>query len=537
MVRRDETETLVHALCRRLGDDTRLIETHISWVLLSGERARKIKKPVDLGFLDFSTLEKRRFYCEEELRLNRRLASEWYLGVVAIGGAPDRPCVPAQGKAIEYFVEMRRFPDAARLDRLLEQGRLDAARIDAFARRIARFYQGLPGAPPDSPYGRPEAVYAPVAENFAELRGRLGDAAEPLAWIEAWSRAEFERQHERLAQRRRQGWIRECHGDLHLGNLAWVDGQPLVFDCIEFSPALRWIDPVNEIAFLLMDLRARGRADLGWGFLDTWLEITGDFAGLALMRFYRVYRAMVRAKVEAIQAGQRGGDPSAALRYLGLARELTGPASPRLLLTHGFSASGKSTLSRQLVERLGAVRLRSDVERKRLFGVPAGASARAAPGRGIYTADASRRVYARLLDLTGELLDAGWTVIVDAAFLEAARRAPFQRLAERRGVPWTLLPLEVPTEILRQRIRRRQGDVSDADLEVLEHQLAHHQPLSAAERRHAIPVDAGQPLDLDGLIAALGEVVAGGPMGRQDVDHIEAGFVVDARIDDDDVTE
>ncbi len=494
---------LIRSLCRLFGKDTQLIETHISWVLLSGDRARKIKKPLDLGFLDFSSLAKRRFYCREELRLNQRLAPQWYLDVVAIGGMPEQPRLRATEDIIEYLVEMRRFPESARLDHLLDRGALRAEWMDAFARRIAAFHQGLPGAPVDSPFGHADAVWAPMAQNFEQLREHPCEAPEWLDRIEQWSLAEFERLRDCLTQRQREGHVRECHGDLHLANMAWVDGQPLVFDCIEFDPALRWIDPINEVAFLLMDLHAREHPGLGWRFLDGWLAITGDFSGLALLRFYLVYRALVRAKVEAIRADQRDGAGAGVSRYLRVARDFIAEPRPRLILTRGLSASGKSTLSLRLVERLGAIRLRSDVERKRLFGLPVDASARAAPGEGIYGVDASDRVYARMLELAEPILAAGLSVIVDATFAKAEQRRPFARMAERLGVPWTLLQLEAGPDTLRRRIQQRRNDVSDADLDVLEVQLAHRRPLDASERPHCIRVDTERPIDIEALARSL----------------------------------
>ena len=500
---------LIAALLKRLaadprGDSPRLIETHISWVLLAGERAYKIKKPLDLGFLDFSTLEKRRFFCEEELRLNRRLAPDYYLAVEPITGTLHAPEIGASGEAIEYTVVMRRFPDDSQLD----DGHPRAEWFDAFAVLMADFHQRVERAAPDSHYGRPDVVLRPMRENFAQLSasGVVADSAERLKRLRDWSDAEFERLRPVIIQRRADGFVRECHGDLHLGNMAWVDGKPLVFDCIEFNADLRWIDIISEIAFLVMDLHARRRPAFAARFLNAWLEAIGDYAGVVLLRFYLVYRALVRAKVEAIRAAQADTDATAradaraaALRYLRLADAFRRPGKACLILTRGLSASGKTSLTRPLLERLGAIRIRSDVERKRLFGLRAEDSGAAAIGAGIYSARAGRRTYARLLELAAGLLRAGCPVIVDAAFLDAGQRAPFRELAGVVGVPWVILDFEASADTLRRRIQQRRGDASDADLKVLEHQLATRAPLNADEMAHVMRIDTERPFDADAL--------------------------------------
>ncbi len=500
---------LIAALLERLAADPRgasprLIETHISWVLLAGERAYKIKKPLDLGFLDFSTLEKRRFFCEEELRLNRRLAPDYYLAVEPITGTPAGPEIGGSGEAIEYTVVMRRFPD----DSLLDDGHPRAAWLDAFAVLMADFHQRVARAAPDSHYGRPDVVRRPMQENFRQLFSSpvAADSADLLEGPREWTDTEFERLRATIIQRRDAGFVRECHGDLHLGNMAWVDGKPLVFDCIEFNADLRWIDIISEIAFLVMDLHARRQPAFAARFLNAWLEAIGDYAGVALLRFYLVYRALVRAKVEAIRAAQSDTDAAgkadahaAALRYIHLARAFRQPGKARLILTRGLSASGKTTLSRSLLERLGAIRIRSDVERKRLFGLRAEDSGATAIGEGIYSARASRLAYARLLELAGGLLRAGYPVIVDAAFLDAGQRAPFRELAGAVGAPWVILDFDASADTLRRRIQQRRGDASDADLKVLEHQLATRAPLHDNEMAHVLRIDTEQPFDADAL--------------------------------------
>lgn len=467
-----------------------LIETHISWVILSGGFAYKLKKPLDLGFLDFSTLEKRRQACEEEIRLNRRLAPQIYLQAVPVTGTVEAPRIGGEGPVLEWAVKMRAFPQDATLDRAQ---RLLPEQIDAIAERIATFHAEIEPAPEGSAFGQPDQVRRPVMQNFLQIR-----ALDPpqsvlglLEKLEGWAVAEGERLNDHFATRLARGFIRECHGDLHLGNIAWVDGGPLIFDGIEFNPFLRFIDVTNEIAFLAMDLFHRGEDRLAWRFLNRYLEYSGDYAGLAALRYYMVYRAMVRAKVSAIRASQQSAllnDYSDCIGYLKLALCLATPSSPALILMHGVSGSGKTVLSQQLLEDLGAIRIRSDVERKRLFGLGPLDRSGTIPG-GIYTPEANQRTRERLRRLAEALLGDNFRVIADATFIDATWRQPFESLAEACGIGWCIVAPDVPEAVLRERVAQRshaRHDASEADLGVLERQLENRQPLTEEERQHLV---------------------------------------------------
>jgi hypothetical protein len=485
-------------------------ETHISRVLLVGEDAYKLKKPVDLGFLDFSTLARRRHFCHEEVRLNRRLAPELYLGVVAITGTPQAPQLGGDGPVLEYAVHMRRFAQSA----LLTQRALTPEIADALAARIAAFHADAPVAAPDTDYGEPAQVLAPMVENFAVIRDAItpqGRLAAQLLRLEQWTRTQAEVLAETLAARRRNGHIRECHGDLHRGNIAVLDGRPLIFDCIEFSPDLRWIDTASELAFLLMDLAEAGEAAQARRLLNAYLMHSGDYAALAVLRFYGVYRAMVRAKVTAIGAAQHHHGDAAqddtlrayVRRALALSRQ---PEAPRLMILCGLSGSGKTSLALALAAQLPLIHIRSDVERKRLFGLPPLARTDAQPGAGIYAADAGERTYARLLQLAGECLRLGYAVLVDATFLSAVRRRAFRLLAESHGCPFDILALDAPVAVLRRRVAGRYAagdDASEADLAVLERQLGAREALTPAERARAIFIDSREPPALDRLARLL----------------------------------
>lgn len=486
-------------------DTVRLIETHISWVLIAGAFAYKIKKPVDFGFLDFSTLKKRHFCCEEELRLNRRLAPDIYLRVVTINGTQESARVAGDGPVLEYAVQMRAFPADSTLDR---ESVVAPEQIDAIADRIACFHGEIERSPPDSDYGLPESVMAPVRDNFRHIRALGLDDAElaRLGGLERWSESEGQRLGAHFLTRKHDGYIRECHGDLHLGNIAWADGAPIIFDCIEFNPRLRFIDVVSETAFMFMDLIERGHEPMAWRFLNRYLAATGDYAGLPAFRYYLAYRALVRAKVALLRAAQ--DDPSARAegrRYIGLAARLSSPGAARLFLMHGVSGSGKSRLAADLAESLGAIWLRSDVERKRLFGLGPLDDSRAIPG-GIYTPDASRLTFEHLLDLARGLLAEGHAVIVDATFLRRQHRQPFQNLAEEMRVDWNILSLRADPDILRQRVAERAAradDASEATLDVLNAQLASQEALSPEEESHCLCFDLAQRDTWPGLFHPL----------------------------------
>jgi hypothetical protein len=471
-----------------------LVETHISWVLLAGEYAYKIKKPVTLPFLDFATLAQRRTYCEIELRLNRRFAPALYLDVVAITGTPDNPQLGGDGTPIEFAVKMRRFDEAATLDRVCARGALTPQHISELAETVVAFHDQAAVASGDSRFGTPDEILAPVLENFEELQTLLAGPPwqDRLADLSAWSCAEFQRLQPQFAARKAAGRVRECHGDLHLGNLALIDGHVTLFDCIEFNEDFRWIDVASEIAFTYIDLLDHRHPGLAGWFLNEWLSRGGDFAAVPLLRFYAAYRALVRAKVAAIRAAQGGTDPREVPGYLALTEHIVAPPRPRLIITHGLSGCGKTVASTRLLlddTRATTLRLRSDVERKRLFGPAPQDSSSAPVDGGIYQPQARQRTYRHLLELARQQLAAGWSTVVDAAFLRREERAAFQALALEAGVEFFILAPQASPAQLRERIVERMKlgrDASDANLEVLARQMAVIETLNEEERRHLL---------------------------------------------------
>ncbi len=391
---------------------------------------------------------------------------------------------------------MRQFAQRDLLSAHAADGRLDAALIDALAARIADFHAGCERAPADSEFGSPRSVAHWSAENLETLERELPPALLPLEFqrLEDW----YLHQDAIAAQigsRREAGFVRECHGDLHLGNIALLDGRVTPFDCIEFNPELRWIDTISETAFVAMDLEARGYAAFGWRFLNRYLQTTGDYAGVALLRYYFVYRALVRAKVEALRAENIDGDPQAqfrpALDYIGLACRRADDVRPGLVLMHGLSGSGKSTVAAKLVESLGAIQLRSDIERKRLFGLDANASSGSPLAGGIYTAEAGKATYARLAELAQGLLEAGYCVIVDAAFLRRDEREVLLALDSGGAFGRAIVHCNAPVDELRRRIAARHDDPSEANLDVLAKQLETVEPFADAERARAHVIEVG----------------------------------------------
>lgn len=513
------------------------LETHISHVLLAGGFAYKLKKPLALGFLDYRSLAQRRFYCEEELRLNRRLAPQLYLDVLPIGGSIAAPRIGADGGAvIDYVVRMRRFPQEALFDRLARDGALDVRHVAALAAAVARFHAACARADVDADaaadWGSATHIAAPMRQNFAQLRPLLDAAGElaELERIEQWSCQAHARLATTFEARRRDGRVRECHGDLHLGNVVWLDDTALPFDGIEFNPELRWIDVVSEIAFMVMDLHAHGLAPLAQRFLNDWLEHSGDFAGLALLDYYLVYRAMVRAKIARMRAAQPDIGATARQQaladyrlYIELAQRFCLPRSPALIVMHGRSGSGKSVLAGAICAEIGAIRVRSDVERKRLHGLAPLARSASTTGGGIYDAATTQATYAELARLAGVILDAGRTAVIDAAFLKRDERDLLRAVAARHAVPLLLIACTADEATLAQRVTARQhaaSDASEADLQVLKMQAGWQEALdeAAGADEHRLSIDTACLSSADAVARVSAALASQGAGQRQNLD-------------------
>ena len=469
-----------------------LLETHMSWVFLTGQFAYKVKKPVRFDFVDFTDPDRRHFFCEEELRCNRAFAPELYLDIVPIQRGHDdgrvRVVVPdpqqpgaAGDQTVEWAVRMVQFDPDQQADRLLEEGRLERAELARFGGALAATHAAL------EPVAGSVNQIACVTDNFRTLHGCPAAAAHKaaLAELERSTRADIARYDADLAARVAGGRIRECHGDLHLSNLVRTSDGIRAFDCLEFDQSLRTIDVISDVAFLFMDCAIRGRADLAYAFVDGYLDACGDYRGAALLPFWARYRSLVRAKVAALRLTQSiDADARVAAQtkldtHVAWAVERLHRPPPTLVLTCGLSGSGKSFWAAQLVAAISAIRLRSDVLRKTQHGLEPDARSASPVGGGMYSSSRSDAVYHDLATLARSLLDAGESVIVDAAHLLADQRRILYDMAAAAGITVRVLQFEAPEVVLRERIQRRKRvgrDPSEADGRVLDWQLEHWQP-------------------------------------------------------------
>lgn len=486
-------------------------ETHISWIVLTGPFAYKIKKSVRFDFLDASTLELRHRLCEEELRLNRRLAEDLYLDVVPIVREAGALRVGGRGQIVEYAVRMRQFEAAQELQALLAEGTVRGEEIIDLAVRLAEFHRQAPTAPASPDFPHTQQLYEAVLRNLAILLSHLDAEAQlpEMKPLVDWTHAYLQDSLGALRSREQHGAIRECHGDLHARNIVRWGGRLVPFDCLEFDPKLRWIDVMNDIAFLVMDLTAHDRTDLAFIFLDAYLARTGDYEGVQHLGFYAVYRALVRAMVDSLGAEQspaHRGEFQARLKLRVIAAwTYANRPRPALIIMHGLSGSGKSFLSEQLIAPLAAIRIRSDVERKRIAELGLD-TITGHFGQGLYSPEMTRRTYARLLKCAESCLKGGINTIVDAAFLTRADRHSFQELAARVGSTFTLLACQADHAIMVRRLQKRaqrHADPSDADVAILLHQPQVTDLLDEGERPNALVIDTTDTKACQKTLAAI----------------------------------
>jgi hypothetical protein len=444
------------------------VETHISWVFILRDEVYKVKKPVDLGFLDFTTLRRRRHFCQEEVRLNRRLAPDTYLGVHPIR---------RRGRTVEVAVHMRRLPDDRMLDRLVAEGRADEALMETIGRVIADFHAVAARGRAIDHFGSRAVIARNWRENFAQTR-RLPPAVlrpDVHASMRAWVAAFLRRHAARFTARVRAGRIRDCHGDLQAQHICCTD-PVRIYDCIEFNHRFRYGDTASEIAFLSMDLDLLGRPDLAMDFLNAYLDASGDYGAIPLLDFYRAYRAWVRGKVLAMQGEGRW---RRARDYFALAAGYIAPRPPpRLTVMTGLAGSGKTTEARRLSRQDGVV-VRTDAVRRQVAGVPWHYRSEAGVDMGLYTPTMTARTYDRCLEIAGELLGAGWSVILDGVYGRRPERDDARALAEQLGVALRIVWCDAPDQVLRERLRQRverRRDLSEADERILDLQKTRYEP-------------------------------------------------------------
>lgn len=489
-------------------DRVELVETHISWVLLAGDRVYKIKKPVDLGFLDFTTLARRRFFCAEEVRLNRRLAPDVYLGVVELKGSRRRVRFSGPGRTLEVAVAMRRLPADRMLDRLVEEGAAGPALAEAIGITVARFHAAADTGGEIDELGGLDTVRRNWDENFAQTADLDAAVLPPASRqrLQTYVTAFLEREAATVAARVRAGRSRDCHGDLQAQHVCCTD--PIrIFDCIEFNHRFRFGDTASEIAFLAMDLDRLGRADLATGFLNAYFEESGDYEAVPLLDFYRAYRAWVRGKVLGFQVRERPALLAQARACFDLAARYTAPRpAPTLIVMTGVMGSGKSTVARAVAARTGAVVVRTDVVRKRLAGVALRERGAHGFGEGLYTTAMGERTYEETLRLADQLLAARWPVVVDGSFSSAKERRRARELAERRGLRGLTLWCDAPDDVLARRLHQRATDrheVSDGRVDLLASHRAQYEPPRSEPDVVEIDTSDEAPAGLERALHAL----------------------------------
>ncbi len=455
------------------GQPVEQIETHISRVFLVGKRVYKMKRAVHLEFVDFSQLETRRIACEREVNINRKTAPDIYLRSIAIVKEGDTLILGGPGNAVEYLVEMERFDEETRFSRLVETKALSEGLICDLGEQVARFHLS---AAATAKYGGELVIKQTlqgICATLARFEGTIFDKVKLAQWQDRVSKT-LDANVAVLEARRQSGYVRQCHGDLHLGNICLYKGRPTLFDAIEFREDFSHIDVLYDIAFPIVDLLRYDKPMLANLLMNRYLEVTGDYSGLSLLPLFLSMRGMVRAMVHALEAQRNSArDTQAALacKYFDKAVELIEPQEPKLVAFGGYSGSGKSSIARRLAveytKEPGAIILRSDAVRKRLFQhaihVPLPKSA--------YTEEINTRVYRAMFRDAHRALTAGRVVFVDATFIDPDRRDIIGSFANRKGVPFSGVWLEAPKEVLIARVNARTGDVSDATSDVVKRQV------------------------------------------------------------------
>ncbi len=473
----------------------RLIQTHISYILLTGEYAYKVKKPLDFGFLNYSTLEKRAHFCQEELRLNQRGAADLYLNVMPITQDGEAYHLGRDGEAVEYAIKMQQFPQDTLLNQLFERGELTEELLKELAIAVAEFHKISHTDDYIQSFGTVKSIRAAFDENYEQTEHYIGGPQTQRQFDETRAYTErFFKEREDLFKRRvQEGWVRECHGDLHLGNICYWNGRLYLFDCIEFNEDFRFVDVMFDIAYIVMDLEMQGRTDLSALFLSTYVEQTGDWDGLDVLPIYVNRQSYVRAKVTSFMLG----DPSVneqtkaiasakAAKYYALAWQYTRPKQGRVILMAGLSGSGKSTNARYLAKKLGAVQIRSDAVRKHLGGVPLDQKG----GDDLYTPEMTQKTYGRLLELGMSLATEGYSVILDAKYDRVTLRERAIAQANAKGIPLYIVYCDAPMEVRRDRLQSRSGDIADATVALVPKQV--FEDFTSDERSYVVTLDTTQ---------------------------------------------
>lgn len=473
-----------------------LIQTHVSYVLLTGDYVYKLKKPVNFGFLDFSTLEKRQTFCQEELRLNQRGAAELYVEMLPLTQTGEMFQLGGDGTVVEFCVKMHQFPQSALFTELFDRGELTEGLLQRLAKTLAAFHAKAEINDEIRSYGLVENIKLSIDENYEQTEKYIGIAQTQAQFDQTQQYTDrlFSERADLFNQRIADDWVRECHGDVHLRNIALWKDEILLFDCIEFNKPFRFVDVMFDTAYIVMDLDVRDRPDLSNAFLNAYVEQTGDWDGLQILPFYISRQSYVRAKVTSFllddpsvpEAVKREAAETAG-RYYRLAWEYTQPQQGKLILMAGLSGSGKSTVARELARKEGAIQIRSDAVRKHLAGMALDAQG----GDDLYTPEMSDRTYSRLLELGISLATQGYTVILDAKYDRRSHRQAAIDQAAAHQIPLQILYCTAPLEVLQSRIQQRQHDISDATAAIVAAQTM--EAFSPEEAALVTTIDTTQP--------------------------------------------
>lgn len=493
-----------------------LVQTQMSFVFLAGEYVYKVKKPVNLGYLDYTTLEKRRYFCEREVELNRRLCPDTYLATLPITKAGHGINLAAPGEPVDYAVKMRHLPQDRMMNVLLGKEEVSNGMVEQVAHRLAQFHSEAETSAAISAFGEPSAIGVNTDENFTQTEKSIGRtiSREKYARIKAYTRRFLEGNASHFRTRVFDGKIKDCHGDLHAAHVCFTDGI-CIYDCIEFNDRFRYGDVASEVAFLAMDIDHYGRADLSHQFVQSYVKFSQDLDMLRLLPFYKCYRAYVRGKVESFKLddkyiSERDKEDArfTASGYFDLASFYVRPR-PALLITVGVTGTGKTTIAEAMARHTGLVVISSDVVRKQLAGVPSAEHHFDSFGTGLYSPEFSRRTYDTMIGRARDFLASGTSVILDASFIKAADRLKVKDLADEIGVDMFVLECRANEDLIRTRLsgRMNEGTVSDGREEILDPQLRTFEPVTDSSTGHRIEIDSSATLEsnINEILVKMGE--------------------------------
>jgi aminoglycoside phosphotransferase family enzyme/predicted kinase len=494
-------------------DRVELVQTHISYVFLTDKFAYKVKKPVNFGFLDFSTLEKRKYYCEKEVELNRRLSPDVYLGVLPITVNEDIVAIGREGITVEYAVKMRRIPMENSMIRLLRENQLNHEMVEKVARKIATFHMDAAGSAEIDGFGSVEVIRTNTNENFAQTEKYVGTTITKAQFeaIRNFTDNYLNNRTGLFIERIAEGRIRDCHGDLHLEHICIA--EPIrIFDCIEFNDRFRYSDTVADIAFLAMDLDFHERRDLSKTLIDAYVAFSEDKHAIDLLNFYKVYRAYVRGKVtsfrlnEDIPQEEKNNIAHVAQRYFALAASYvdenmpsnTHREQPRLIITCGLIGTGKTTLAKAIGDMSGWAIVSSDVVRKKLAGIPSTRHEYSAFGEGLYSAEYTKRTYKMMNEIAEQHLRKGKSVILDACYGKKYQRAMAHALAKANNALFSCVEVVCPEDEIRRRLSERtdeNGSISDGRWEIFPQSKSSFEKVDEFDEDEHIVTSTAVPLE------------------------------------------